>query len=35
MCIKSYRGNLPGELLLNKGDIVESKIYNFIKISFK
>jgi hypothetical protein len=24
MCIKSYRANLPGELLLNKGDIVES-----------
>ena len=24
MCIKSYRTNLPGELLLKKGDIVES-----------
>ncbi|CAF2809652.1 unnamed protein product [Rotaria sp. Silwood2] len=23
MCIKSYHANLPGELLLNKGDIVE------------
>ncbi|CAF0970670.1 unnamed protein product [Adineta ricciae] len=23
MCIKSYRTNLPGELLMNKGDIVE------------
>jgi hypothetical protein len=29
MCIKSYRANLPGELLLNKGDIVESRISNF------
>jgi hypothetical protein len=24
MCIKSYRANSPGELILNKGDIVES-----------
>jgi hypothetical protein len=28
MCIKSYRTNLPGELLLNKGDIVESRCEN-------
>ncbi len=26
MCIKSYRANSSGELSLNKGDIVESKI---------
>lgn len=24
MCIKSYKASLPGELILNKGDIVES-----------
>jgi hypothetical protein len=26
MCIKSYRANSSGELSMNKGDIVESKI---------
>jgi hypothetical protein len=30
MCIKSYLSNLPGELTLNKGDIVESKILDFL-----
>lgn len=29
MCIKSYRTNLAGELLLNKGDIVESMSLKF------
>ena len=33
MCIKSYQANLPGELLLSKGDIVESRfrvLYSFL-----
>jgi len=34
MCIKSYLSNLPGELTLNKGDIVESKINNIFIFLF-
>jgi hypothetical protein len=32
MCVKSYRTNSSGELSLNKGDIVESKMKTIISI---
>lgn len=37
MCIKSYQANAPGELSINKGDILESmslKILTYMKIYF-